>query len=184
MTRNIFFSSDPHFNHARIIQYCGRPFESAQEMNETLIDNHNAVVKPGDLTFFLGDFAFNRTPEEVEAILSRLNGNKILIEGNHDREWIRYVKGWTATYFRVFEWKPTNKSRPWTLAHFPHLSWNQSHRGAFHLHGHTHGKLHFDPTVRRLDVGVDTHDFKPWHYDEVVSKLNAVPLHEYHNDSE
>jgi hypothetical protein len=45
--------------------------------------------------------------------------------------------------------------------------WNRSHHGAWHLYGHSHGNLPDTPTSLSMDVGVDTHDFQPWHFDEI-----------------
>ena len=182
-----WFSSDHHFGHANIIKYCNRPFADVTEMREELIRRHNEVVKPGDMCFFLGDFAFLKDPLEVAAILARMNGYKALITGNHDGISVTESLGWYMVKDRVLELHPTVGSDtgpkyrsafgkyPVTLSHFPHLSWHSSHKGAISLHGHTHGGLSFDPTLRRMDVGVDTHDYYPWSLDEVIAKLAKVP---------
>lgn len=77
----IFVVSDTHFGHANIIQYCGRPFASVKEMDETLVERWNAVVRPQDHVYHLGDVAM-RKPDL--SIVKRLNGHKRLVFGNHD----------------------------------------------------------------------------------------------------
>jgi calcineurin-like phosphoesterase family protein len=51
------------------------------------------------------------------------------------------------------------------------LSWHGSHRGSWHLHGHCHGRLPEEPEALRLDVGVDAHDYRPWHWEEIKARL-------------
>ena len=53
------------------------------------------------------------------------------------------------------------------LCHYAMRVWNRAHHGAWHLYGHSHGKLPEAPTSLSMDVGVDTHDFRPWHFDEI-----------------
>lgn len=84
----VFFTSDCHFDHANIIKYCSRPFESADEMNRQLILNWNKVVQWDDTVFILGDFCFGQKTR-WEKILPQLNGNKYLILGNHDK--LKYI---------------------------------------------------------------------------------------------
>lgn len=87
-----YFTSDSHFGHGAIIKYCHRPFADVQEMDGVLIRNWNQRVKPDDTVIHLGDFCFERCPGEApesktNAFLyykSQLNGNIILIKGNHD----------------------------------------------------------------------------------------------------
>jgi calcineurin-like phosphoesterase family protein len=55
---NIWFSSDTHYGHKRIIELAKRPFSSVEEMDEVMIERHNARVRPGDQFFHVGDFAF------------------------------------------------------------------------------------------------------------------------------
>lgn len=74
MVNNIFFISDTHFHHNRIIELSRRPFSSCDEMDEVMIENWNSVIKSQDQVYHLGDFAFARTPT-VETLLKRLNGH-------------------------------------------------------------------------------------------------------------
>ncbi len=79
-----FIISDTHFNHNNIIDYAERPFASVDEMNEYMIAKWNRTISPDDIVYHLGDFGFgNRT--EIKNFIERLNGNIILIKGNHDR---------------------------------------------------------------------------------------------------
>ncbi len=82
---NIWFSSDIHFMHANIIKYCKRPFESADKMDEVIIENWNKLISKNDLIFFLGDFSMSK--EAYTQILPRLQFKKMFfILGNHDRK--------------------------------------------------------------------------------------------------
>lgn len=78
----VFFTSDSHYFHERIITSCNRPYKDAAEMNEALIANWNSVVPKGGLVFHLGDFAWGGFTKWKE-IVNRLNGNIVLIKGNH-----------------------------------------------------------------------------------------------------
>lgn len=81
-TGRIFLVSDLHFNHARIIGYCGRPYRSVTEMNRDLVRRWNSVVGPGDTVYCLGDFCMRGDPRNW---IRALNGRKIFIRGNHDQ---------------------------------------------------------------------------------------------------
>lgn len=86
-----WFTSDTHFGHENIIRYCGRPFKSLKEMDETLVKNWNSRVKKEDTVYFLGDFCFKKSTEAPNAnafeyYREQLNGNIIFIGGNHDRQ--------------------------------------------------------------------------------------------------
>ena len=68
----VFFTADTHFGHRNVIRFCDRPFETIEEMDETLIRNWNARVTGRDSVYILGDLFFRC--EDPEAILSRLHG--------------------------------------------------------------------------------------------------------------
>ena len=94
---SLFFTSDTHFGHTNIIKYCKRPFLldpsrgfvdrnlDTDEMDEALIKNWNSVVQPSDTLYHIGDLAFYKDQRKTMNLLRRLNGNKVLIRGNHDK---------------------------------------------------------------------------------------------------
>lgn len=83
----IWFTSDTHFGHARIIELSGRPFKDVSHMNEMLVHNWNSVVVPDDRVFHLGDVALGPIMDSLKYI-SRLNGEIVLLDGNHDRRFM------------------------------------------------------------------------------------------------
>jgi len=157
----IWFSSDHHFYHTNIISYTNRPFKDVQEMNEELIKRHNDRVKPSDSVYFLGDFAL----WQQERITRRLNGNKSLIRGNHDLRFKDKFLDWGFGWVKdVFELKVDSKLTIW-LAHYAHRTWPKRHFGAWHLFGHSHGKLPGEGLS--TDVGVDCWNYAPVSLDEL-----------------
>lgn len=163
----IWFTSDTHFSHANIIRFCDRPFEDVDAMNEALISNWNECVKPGDTIYHLGDFSFARNPA---AVFYRLNGNKLLIEGNHDQKRLRELKklpwGWVKSTYQL----RAGGKKIW-LSHYAHRRWPNGHHGAIHLYGHSHGEL--ADFGRSTDVGVDAWDYKPVHLDTILALMKG-----------
>ena len=167
-----FFTADTHFFHGNIIKYCDRPFAHADEMNEAIITNWNAMVGPQDQVFHLGDFAFC-PPDKAANIARRLHGTKYLILGNHDRkktvEAIAPFFEWAKdTYLATVQDKqhPEGKQQIW-LSHYAHLVWPQQGYGVWHLFGHSHGKCVIPFTSKSMDVGVDSNGFYPVSYDQI-----------------
>ena len=81
-----FLTADTHFGHGNIITYCNRPFKNPDHMNSTLINNWNMRVTNEDVVFIAGDFCFKSGSncEKANHWMNQLNGQKILIRGNHD----------------------------------------------------------------------------------------------------
>lgn len=144
---NTFFTSDTHFNHANVIKYCARPFASVDEMNRVMIERWNAVVKPEDTVYHLGDFALGKA-SEWPVFLQQLNGiRKILIIGNHDRSPRQMIEGGFHEVHEKLEWNG------WLLQHHP-IATNRKL-----LCGHIHEKWTRIGWV--INVGVDVWDFTP-----------------------
>ena len=84
---NIFLTADTHFSHAGVCKFLRhdgtklRPWDNPEEMDEFMVERWNKVVRPNDKVYHLGDVVIAR---KALAILDRLNGDKVLIKGNHD----------------------------------------------------------------------------------------------------
>jgi calcineurin-like phosphoesterase family protein len=167
-----WFTSDQHFMHDNIIEYSNRPFANMQHMHDHLIEQWNECVRPIDRVWCLGDFAITWKKSDaikVDAILRQLVGQKFLITGNHDRDAVTKSKHWQMV-LPMHELKldlgGVHKQRI-VLCHYSLRTWNQMHRGAFMLHGHSHGQL-LDIGGKTMDVGVDCHNYKPISIDQVA----------------
>jgi calcineurin-like phosphoesterase family protein len=102
---SVFLYSDPHFGHQGVCRFMRndgvtklRPWDTAEEMDEHLVKVYNERVKPTDKVYFLGDVCINRRALQT---LARLNGDKVLIRGNHDifrddeyREYFRELRAY------------------------------------------------------------------------------------------
>jgi len=185
---SVWFISDPHFGHKNIIKYCNRPFDSVELMDEVLIKNWNDSISDGDIVFCLGDFSLTSNLKTIQ-ILERLNGNKVLIRGNHEKSVLGTEK--SRSFFnggiydlldiRVIDDEVTDGFQDLILCHYPMLTWNRSHRNSFQLFGHVHGALDGNNKLspNQLDVGVDSHNFSPINYDRVkeiitINNLNRI----------
>ena len=171
---SIFFTSDLHYGHGNIIKYCNRPFSSVEEMEEALITNYNAVVRPADTVWFLGDVFFCQA-DRAKQIMRRLNGNKRLLLGNHDKM-IRNQKPVQDMFEKIYSdlHQETIDGIPVSMCHYPLLSWNRAFHGAYMLHGHVHSSTPMDGQYRRYDVGVDANYYAPVSWNQIRATIEQV----------
>lgn len=169
-----FFTSDLHLGHANIIGLCARPFGSVQVMDTALIDRWNAVVRPKDDVWVLGDFCW-RSSKAATGYLERLAGNKHLIWGNHDSEQTRRARELASSqpYTEIVV-----EGRKLCLFHYGQRVWNGMRRSAIHLYGHSHGSL---PGFKLaggdggcLDVGVDCWDYAPTNIAAILTRISSL----------
>lgn len=169
-----YFSSDYHLGHFNIIRYCNRPFKSLEQMNETIIRNHNERIKKEDILFHIGDFCFKNTSNKGEGIRktsaeweSQLNGKIIHIMGNHDRN------NSTKTIIQKCGIKYGNKRI--NLVHNPeHCDFDYN----INFTGHKHEKWE----IKRIEgiykitdcinVGVDVWKFMPVTFEEINKRYS------------
>jgi len=150
----IYFISDTHFGHKNIVGYCKRPFVDTHEMNKTIIDNINSVVKPSDTLYFLGDFC-HRGGEPKKYRKQIICEDIHVILGNHDNEDKFSEKDFSSIGLMK---EIVHCNQKIILFHYPMRAWNKSYRKSWMLYGHVHGRLHNeDESLGRftLDVGVD-----------------------------
>ncbi len=182
--QDIFFTSDTHFDHAAILTFLGldkvtriRPeFNDVQEMNEVMIDRWNSVVKPNSKIYHLGDVSMGKT---LKHIMPRLNGEKVLILGNHDKmktdEYLKY-------FSKIYSWRffGEKQFRPkFVSCHYPLHPSSFSYKKAYNVHGHIHEKevMIFDdernyvPDNRYFNVSVERTNFTPLHLDQLLTIL-------------
>ena len=180
----IFFTSDTHFGHSKIIDYCKRPFSSIEEHDKTLIQNWNNVVGQDDTVFHLGDFAYGNS-QFIANIIKQLNGNIILIKGNHD------LRNMNPALYNIFsdavcQARILIDKQTVYLNHFPFLCFEHGDINLYkdnysiQLFGHVHsGPLTSSEDVNRLnilfptqyDVGVDNNNYTPISWIDVKNKI-------------
>ncbi len=170
----LWFTSDTHFSHKNILNFCNRPFSSVEEHDAVLIDNWNSRIGNDDTVFHLGDFCFAGAPKWKQ-IREQLNGHIYLIKGNHDD------KNLQASLYPLFEdvlyqAKVLIDGQVVYLNHFPFLCFPHANSKHYHdyfiqLFGHCHlGPLCNGSDTDRCnqmlyptqyDVGVDNNNFSP-----------------------
>lgn len=160
--------SDTHFGHEKTCTVFKRedgsplrPFASAEEMDEAMIARWNERVRPKDKVYHLGDVVINRRYLDV---LGRLNGDKVLIKGNHD---IFKLEDYTP-YFRDI--RGYHVMNGCIMSHIP-VHPDSLARFGCNIHGHLHANrvMWEDPfeafeskiDPRYLNVSVEQIDFAP-----------------------
>ena len=162
---NIFITSDTHFGHIGVTQFMSkdgvnklRPWDNTNDMDEALISNWNSVVKPKDKVYHLGDVVINRKALHT---LFRLNGEKVLVKGNHDifriNEYLEHFKDIRA--YHVLD-----------NIIFSHIPVHPDSKGRFkgNVHGHLHDRSVKLPNRPTVD--------DPWYFCACVERTNFTPI--------
>lgn len=173
----IWLTSDTHFGHANIIAYSNRPYTDVEAMNADLIARWNAVVKPSDSVYHLGDFAMGM-PDRWPEYRAALNGRIVLVRGNHDRHMRRVLSAMNFTDVVENVVVELDGIRCW-LNHYPPTP---DHRGIVKrpsapgpydlaLCGHVHNSWQvFDGVV---NVGADVWGFRPIRVADALAARDA-----------
>lgn len=171
---SVFLVSDTHFGHLGVCKFTRndgvtklRPWDSPEEMDEEMVKRWNETVKPTDKVYHLGDVVINR---KAMGIMRRLNGDKVLIRGNHDifrdeeyREHFRELRAYHVMNGMI-------------LSHIPIHSESLGRFGT-NIHGHTHanrvmtGIKNFKIDPRYHCVCVEQTDFRPILFEDVIKRI-------------
>lgn len=155
---NTWITSDLHFGHANIMKFCpktrARFNGDVNRMNELMVKEWNEKVQPDDHVYILGDVAFLPAAKAVE-LVSRCNGSKVLVAGNHDRKLLQSEE-FRDLFVSIHDYLDLRyDEHKIVMFHYPIAEWDQAHRGSLHFHGHLHGNKSGLETFRCLDVGMD-----------------------------
>lgn len=162
--------SDPHFGHKGVTEFLNsdgtklRPWDNVEEMDEDLIENYNNLVGPTDRVYFLGDVVINR---RCLVTLDRLNGDKVLIRGNHD---IFKLSDYLKHFRDVRAYHVMDRH---IMAHIP-IHPDSKRRFKAQIHGHLHSNL-----VMKRDPNTYTYEAMipdPWYINVCVERTNWKPI--------
>lgn len=170
----IFFASDYHLGHTNTFRLFKkpdgsplRPFSELEEMHETIIERHNKVVKPSDKIYMVGDIAFHH---RFLALLDRMNGEKVLIKGNHDTCKV----GHYTPYFKDI--RAYHQFDGVLISHIP-VHPESLARWGINIHGHLHAqnvRLEDGSLDKRyFNVSVEQLDYTPISLEEIKNKIYA-----------
>lgn len=194
---NTFLVSDTHFGHEKTCTTFKnkdgsplRPFANADEMNEQMVQRWNAVVRPQDKVYHLGDVVINK---KFLNIMFRLNGSKRLIRGNHDimktKDYMAKDENGVPMFSEVYGVRVLDDM---ILSHIPLHPESITARFGTNVHGHLHNNEVMrtvngeqEPDPRYLCVCVEHTNFTPISLDEVRERIkqrrnffNYVPLND------
>lgn len=175
---NTFLISDTHFGHMGVCKFLRadgtklRPWDDSESMDEAMVERWNDTVRPNDKVYHLGDVVINR---KALKILDRLNGDKVLIKGNHD---IFKLEDYTP-YFRDIRGYHVMPGVGVILSHIP-LHIDSHGRFGLNIHGHLHDKRVMTDgkiDVRYHCVCVEQTDYRPISLDQVIERSRAEGGH-------
>jgi calcineurin-like phosphoesterase family protein len=179
-----FAISDFHVGHQNILKLASRPFKSLDEMHRELISRWNSVVGPRDRVFFVGDYSFG-SKEFATAFLKKLNGEKILIKGNHDGSDTRMKEigfkeiherlileiGGEKVLFCHYPYAPEVMPTEYKLKY---MNLRPKYEGMFLVHGHVHDKWKF-ANPKMINVSCEALDYTPISFDEIAKIIKDNP---------
>jgi calcineurin-like phosphoesterase family protein len=178
MIHNHYFISDLHLGHANVIKHDNRPFADIDEHDKALITNASHLGMPNRTLWVLGDVAHDcDTLRLFMRVQRRCWGKIMLIRGNHDDRvaWkLRslFDEAHESRYLRV------DRETKVYLSHYAHRTWRNSHHGAYHLHGHSHGAL---PRIgRSMDVGANCIGYSPISLATCIAQLHKQNYTNHH----
>lgn len=168
-----YYMADLHLGHKNIMRLSNRPFSSVEEMDKTIIDNINSIIKPEDDLYILGDFSFKSGKNPVE-YLKQINCKKHLIIGNHDGIILSNNEA-RKQFVEITNYKRIDDNgRMVILCHYPIAEWDGYFRGSYHLFGHVHNNFtnpwykYMSSLENCFNVGVDVTNFKPVTLDQLI----------------
>ena len=182
----IYFTSDWHIGHDKTFLYGKRGFQDIYTHDTMILKNCNAIVKPEDELYILGDLALGNDESEWNRIFYNLNCNHIhFIQGNHDTDTKvdKYTDKYLFEYHGYVDIIKYSKNKRFYLSHFPTVTDNYDNEKRLHiinLYGHTHQMTNFfNHNPYMYHVGVDSHNMTPVSIEQIIKDIKKeVEKHE------
>ena len=168
---SIYFIADTHFGDDNIRRYENRPFECVTEMDNKLIENWNKTIYKNDIVYVLGDFGADGYEKKI---LSKLNGIKYLVKGNHDDKTNDYYR--EAGFEEVYD-LPVLFKNFWILSHDAiYINRNMPYANLF---GHVHNNpVIKDYSSQHFCVSVERIEYMPISFDVIAEKVKEASNNE------
>lgn len=183
---NVWFTSDNHIHHKNILKHCplrakagGFDIDDVEAHDRWVLKTWNKTVAKKDIVYIIGDFTF-MTPEWAKRYLSKMNGRKFLILGNHDKSvdhlhnYFEQIVQMKEVVFKKSNYEFLDEDFRCFLCHYNMTVWPSKHYGVVQVHGHSHGRLDdFNDALPdlRVDVG----------WDSRLAQFNLVHLEQLYN---
>lgn len=181
-----YFSSDWHLGHENVIRFSDRPFKNASEMDDAIISQMLAPLKPSDDFYFLGDMGTNENAIHrfFQGLPKKVKVYWIL--GNHDKQsTIERFRNRCHFIGHMYETKlfigAGIPRQSITMAHYPMITWNKSHYGAWQLFGHHHAASHGHEEIpvraggKQLNVNCEFHNYLPVTENNLIEIMKKLP---------
>jgi calcineurin-like phosphoesterase family protein len=206
--QRIWFTADLHYGHGKPFIIDPRGYKTLSEAMEDTRHKWKQYISPTDIVINLGDQivgAGQNTKQFVHDLLALPCAHQYFIWGNHNAGMkdayteSMALSGHDANEYEIYPWSLA--AYPFTflgnyaevmidhthvvLSHYPIASWNHVSKGAYMLHGHCHGNLKDEKTMKRLDIGWDWKN-RPVEWNEIVRELEnrkTVPV-DHHGSPE
>ena len=180
---NTWVASDHHLFHRNIIKFersrnqFGTFSDSGElltadldALNQAIINAHNSLVSPDDLTYFLGDVCWKA--QKAAELLPQMNGRKVLLVGNHDH----LIPSFAACFESVHHYlEIKHNGHKLVLMHYPIYDFHGMHNGSIHIHGHVHNGDN-GPPRRAFDVAIGGNNLHPYLVDDVITTALTYPI--------
>jgi calcineurin-like phosphoesterase family protein len=197
--QRVYFTSDLHGHHTNICYGVStwkdketkcRKFDTVEEMNSTIINNINAKVQQNDILICLGDWTFG-DKDNIRTFRNRIICENVhLILGNHDK----YISDPSYGYQECFNSVQDSldviiDGERFCCYHYKQMVWNKSHKGSYHLYGHSHGSSEQFEIGKSMDVGIDNYhrlfsSYEPFSVDEIIKHLKNRKSYEIDHHTE
>lgn len=167
----IYYISDLHIGHKNAIRFDERPFADIDEMEREIVRRWNDKVGTDDDIYILGDVFYHYKGDKAE-FLKKLGGRLHLIVGNHDFEILKNEAA-LGCFESVDKLRQIiDDGRHVVMCHYPIISWNKKHFGAYHVYGHVHSKVNEETMFmmkqeRAFNAGCMINNFEPCTLDEL-----------------